>query len=58
MGQMKDLWEDINYLLDLYRGPQNWKSCEAIADELSCPVGWVHDVVEQRWNERIGKCVA
>lgn len=55
MGQMKELWENINWALDKYRGPQMWKSCEEIADELGCPVDWVHEIVEQRWEEAIGK---
>ena len=53
MAAMKELWENINYLLDKYRGPVNWKSCQEIADELGCPVGWVNEIVEERWNERV-----
>ena len=55
MGQMKQLWEDINYCLDLHRGPQNWKSCQQIADDLGCPVEWVNEIVEQRWKETVGE---
>jgi uncharacterized protein (DUF111 family) len=54
MGQMKELWENINYALDTYIGAE-YKSCEEIADELKCPVEWVNEVVEQRWEEAIGK---
>ena len=32
MGQMKELWEDINYMLDKCVGLE-WKSCEEIAKE-------------------------
>jgi hypothetical protein len=52
MGQMKHLWEDINYLLDTTKF-----SCEEIANSLSCPVDWVNEIVEQRWIERVGKLV-
>jgi hypothetical protein len=48
MGQMKSLWEDINYLLDTTKF-----SCEEIANTLGCPVDWVNEIVEQRWNERV-----
>ena len=55
MAAMKDLWENIHYALDTYKGPANWKSCEEIADELGCPVEWVNEIVEQRWKETIGE---
>ena len=55
MGQMKELWENINYALDKFKGPHQYKSCQQIADELNCPVEWVNEVVEQRWEETIGK---
>ena len=57
MGQMKDLWENINYALDMFKGPHQYKSCQEIADELSCPVEWVNDVVEQRWKEVVSEQV-
>ena len=48
MAAMKGLWENINYLLDTTK----W-SCEEIANSLNCPVEFVNEIVEQRWNERI-----
>lgn len=54
MSHMKDLWENIHYCLDTYRGPKNWKSCQEIADDLGCPVQFVNEIVEQRWEEMIG----
>jgi hypothetical protein len=45
---MKELWENINYLLDTTR----W-SIEEISNYLNCPVKWVEEVVEQRWQEAI-----
>lgn len=50
MGAVKEVWEDIHYLLDTTKF-----SCEEIANTLKCPVEWVEDVVEQRWMERVGK---
>jgi hypothetical protein len=47
MAAMKELWENINYLLDTTK----W-SCEEIANALKCPVEFVNEIVEQRWNER------
>ena len=55
MAAMKQLWEDINYCLDNYKGPHNYKSCQQIADELSCPVEWVNEIVEQRWTQIVGE---
>jgi hypothetical protein len=50
MAAMKELWEEINYLLDTTR----W-SCAEIADYCSCPVDWVNDIVEERWKDiRVG----
>jgi hypothetical protein len=57
MGQMKDLWENINYALDMFNGPHQYKSCQEIADELSCPVEWVNEIVEQRWKGIISEQV-
>jgi 8-oxo-dGTP pyrophosphatase MutT (NUDIX family) len=48
MAAMKELWEEINYLLDTTK----W-SCEEIANYCSCPVDMVNGIVEQRWNERV-----
>jgi hypothetical protein len=48
MAAMKELWEDIHYLLDTTK----W-SCEEIANSLKCPVEFVEEIVEQRWEERI-----
>jgi hypothetical protein len=46
--QMKELWENINYLLDTTR----WSIAE-ISNYLGCPVEWVEEVVEQRWQDAI-----
>jgi hypothetical protein len=46
--QMKQLWEDINYLLDTTR----WSIAE-ISNYLGCPEQWVEEIVEQRWEEAI-----
>ena len=46
MAAMKELWEEINYLLDTTR----W-SCDEIANYCSCPVDWVNDIVEERWQD-------
>jgi hypothetical protein len=48
MAAMKDLWEQINYLLDTTK----W-SCEEVANYVKCPVEVVDGIVEQRWEERI-----
>jgi len=48
MAAMKDLWEEINYLLDTTK----W-SCEEISNYCGCPIDWVNEIVEQRWNERV-----
>jgi hypothetical protein len=45
MGKMKELYENINYLLD-----NTLLSCSEIADELECPVDWVNEIVESRWE--------
>ena len=50
MAAMKELWEDIHYLLDTTK----W-SCVEIANKLQCPVDWVNDIVEQRWIEHVGE---
>jgi hypothetical protein len=47
---MKELYEEINYLLDTTR----W-SCAEIADYCSCPEDWVNEIVEQRWMARVGQ---
>ena len=46
MAAMKNLLEDINYLLDTTK----W-SIDEIANYLECPISWVNEVVEERWNE-------
>lgn len=48
MAGMKELWEEINYLLDTTK----W-SCEEIANYCGCPIEMVNGIVEDRWNERI-----
>ena len=50
MSKMKELWEDIHYLLDTTK----W-SCDEIANSLKCPVEFVEEIVEQRWMDRVGK---
>lgn len=52
MAAMKEIWEDINYLLDTTK-----YSCQEIANYLAIPVDWVNDVVEQRWIDRVGELV-
>jgi hypothetical protein len=47
---MKELWEDIHYLLDTTK----W-SCDEIANALSCPVEMVNEIVEERWMAAVGK---
>jgi hypothetical protein len=49
MSAMKQLWENINYLLDTTH-----LLCQEIADELDCPVEMVNDIVHQRFMERVG----
>ena len=46
MAAVKELWEDINYLLDTTK----W-SIDEIANALKCPVSMVESVVEERWLE-------
>ena len=48
MAVMKQIWEDIHYLLDT-----TGMSCDEIAYRVGCPIEWVNDVVEQRWREAI-----
>ena len=48
MAAMKELWEDIHYLLDTTR----W-SIDEIANKLGCPVEMVEGVVEERWKDRV-----
>jgi hypothetical protein len=55
MSKMKELCISIEEALDKYRGPQDYKSCEEIADLLECPVSFVNDIVEQRWKETVGE---
>ncbi len=43
MAHMKQLWENINRVLDTTK----W-SCEEIANYFNCPVNLVNEVVEQR----------
>jgi hypothetical protein len=50
MSAMKELYEDIHYLLDTTRF-----SCDEIANSLKCPVEFVEEIVEQRWMDRVGK---
>lgn len=48
MAAMKELWEDIHYLLDTTR----W-SIDEIANKLGCPVEMVEEIVEERWRDRV-----
>ena len=50
MSAMKELYEDIHYLLDTTRF-----SCDEIANSLKCPVEMVEEIVEERWMDRVGK---
>jgi hypothetical protein len=45
---MNEQWESIHYLLDTTR----WSIAE-IAVRLNCPIEWVEEIVELRWNEAI-----
>jgi len=45
MSYMSNLDYEINELLDTTR-----MSCEEIAESLRCPIQFVHDVVQQRWE--------
>ena len=49
MAAMKELWEDIHYLLDTTKF-----SCEEIANALKCPLYMVEEIVEERWLARVG----
>ena len=57
MAKMKELWENINFMLETRVG-SNWMSCQEIADELGCPVEWVNEIAEKNWNETIGDTYA
>ena len=46
MAHMKQLWENINRVLDTTK----W-SCEEIANYFNFPVNLVNEVVEQRWEQ-------
>jgi predicted XRE-type DNA-binding protein len=48
MSAMKNLYMEINELLDTTN-----LLCEDIAEKVSCPVSFVNDIVEQRWNDRV-----
>jgi len=50
MAAMKELWENIHYLLDTTK----W-SCEEISNALKCPIEWVNEIVEERWKEAISE---
>jgi len=47
MSCMSNLDYEINELLDTTR-----MSCEEIAESLHCPIEFVNDVVQYRWEER------
>ena len=46
MSCMSNLDYEINELHDTTR-----MSCEQIAESLHCPIEFVHDVVQYRWEE-------
>jgi predicted XRE-type DNA-binding protein len=46
MSKMAELNMDIHYLLDTTR-----MTCQEVADTLGCPVDWVNEIVEQRWQD-------
>jgi len=46
---MKELYENINYLLDTTH-----LLCQEIADQLSCPVEYVNQIVHQRFLAKVG----
>ena len=48
MAAVKELWEEINYLLDTTK----W-SIEEISNYVSCPLAMVEGIVEDRWAERM-----
>jgi hypothetical protein len=47
---MKEIYENINYLLDTTR----W-SCEEVANYVNCPIEWVNEIVHGRWLKVIGE---
>jgi hypothetical protein len=47
---MAELNMEIVDALDTFVG-KNYKSCQEIADYLGCPVEFVNQVVEDRWEE-------
>ena len=47
MSKMKELYTDINDLLETTN-----LLCEDIAKKVGCPVSYVNEIVQQRWNEQ------
>lgn len=47
MSKMKELYTDINYLLDTTN-----LLCYDIAEKLNCPVSYVNEIVKERWDEQ------
>jgi len=45
MGRMADIDLSIRDLLD-----ETMMSCEEIANQLDCPVEWVNNIVQERWD--------
>ena len=45
MSKMADIDLSIRDLLDT-----TMLSCAEIADQLDCPVDWVNDIVQERWD--------
>jgi hypothetical protein len=55
MSKMAELSMEINDALDTFVGPDNWKSCQEIADLIGCPVEFVNQIVEDRWEESMNE---
>ena len=49
MSKMKELYTEINELLNVPLFSDGWLSCQQIADKLGCPVSIVNNIVEQQW---------
>jgi hypothetical protein len=45
MSKMADIDLSIRDLLD-----GTMLSCQEIADQIGCPVDWVNDIVQERWD--------
>ena len=45
MGKMSDINLEIHTLLD-----ETAMSCEEIANQIGCPIDWVNNIVQERWD--------